>query len=73
MTLNAKIMEERAEAHAEGKAEGKAEERRQNIKAAVKMMKQLGLPDSEIYKRILENFGISGELLTSYVNETDTK
>ena len=56
-----------------GLAEGKEKERKQNIKSAVKMMRQFGLPDSEIYKHISENFGISGELLTSYINETDTE
>ncbi|MBU5471890.1 hypothetical protein KQI85_16375, partial [Falcatimonas sp. MSJ-15] len=56
-----------------GLAEGKEKERKQNIKSAVKMMQQFGLPDSEIYKHISENFGISEELLTSYINETDTE
>ena len=56
-----------------GLAEGKEKERKQNIKSAVKMMRQFGLPDSEIYKHISENFGISEELLTSYINETDTE
>lgn len=77
MTLNAKIMEERAEARAEGLAEGLAKgqakgqekERRQNIKAAVKMMRQLGVSDLEIYKRISENFDISEEVLIDYINE----
>ena len=69
MTLNAKIMEERAESRAEGLVKGQEKERRQNIKAAVKMMRQFGLSDSEIYKSISENFGIPEELLTNYINE----
>ena len=53
MTLNAKIMEERAQA----RAEGREEERIKNILTTISILKGIGIQDSKITEQISERFG----------------
>ena len=66
MTLNAKIMEERAEAREEGREEGREEERIKNILTMISILKGFGIQDSKIIEQISEQFCINSDETAKY-------
>ena len=62
MTLNAKIMEERAEA----REEGREEERIKNILTIISILKRFGIQDSKIIEQISEQFCINSDETAKY-------
>ena len=68
MTLNAKIMEERAEAREEGREEGREEERIKNILTMISILKGFGIQDSKIIEQISERFGITLDETYKYLD-----
>ena len=65
MTLNAKIMEERAEA----REEGREEERIKNILTMISILKGFGIQDSKIIEQIYERFGITLDETYKYLDK----
>ena len=73
MTLNAKIMEERAEA----REEGREEERIKNIRKTIFLLHRLNFKTEDIIKEISQTFEISletaGNYIEDYYNELSKK
>ena len=85
MTLNAKIMEERAEAREEGitlgrkeglekgrtlgREEGREEERIKNIQKTIFLLHRLNFKDEDIIKEISQTFEISLETAKQYMED----
>ena len=65
MTLNAKIMEERAEA----REEGREEERIKNIRKTVSLLRRLNFKNEDIIREISQTFEISLETAGKYIEE----
>ena len=65
MTLNAKIMEERAEA----REEGREEERIKNIRKTVSLLRRLNFKNEDIIKEISQTFEISLETAGKYIED----
>ena len=69
MTLNAKIMEERAEAREEGREEGREEERIKNIQKTISLLHRLNLKNEDIIREISQTFEISLETAGKYIED----
>ena len=69
MTLNAKIMEERAEAREEGREEGREEEHIKNILTMISILKGFGIQYSKIIEQISERFGITLDETYKYLDK----
>ena len=73
MTLNAKIMEERAEAREEGltlgREEGREEERIKNIRKTIFLLHRLNFKSEDIIKEISQTFEISLETAKQYMED----
>ena len=65
MTLNAKIMEERAEA----REEGREEERIKNIRKTVSLLRRLNFKNEDIIREISQTFEISLETAGKYIED----
>ena len=77
MTLNAKIMEERAEAREEGRtlgleegrSLGREEERINNIQKTISLLHRLNFKDEDIIKEISQTFAITSEIAGQYMED----
>ena len=69
MTLNAKIMEERAEAREEGREEGREEERIKNIRKTISLLRRLNFKNEDIIREISQTFEISLETAGKYIED----
>ena len=73
MTLNAKIMEERAEAREEGREvgreEGREEECIKNIRKTISLLRRLNFKNEDIIREISQTFEISLETAGKYIED----